>query len=390
MLIISFDSIGDSEYETLLKYPAFNAFAKQCAVFRGVSTVFLSNTYPVHTSVATGVLPHIHGVTSNTQPFPAASPSSQLSIWNCNENIIKAKTIWQAASRKGIKTAAVLWPVTAFSKTINYNMPEIRARPGKSQVLTSLKAGSVFLQLKLFLRHKKLMDGINQPNLDFFSTACMADILREKKPGLSLVHLTAYDSLCHEIGKGNPALEAIFMAMDKNLSVLLDAAGDDDIILFSDHSQINIHTVIDPNLELVNKKLIRQTDNGYLPGGSSCFFELCGGSAFFHAGSLNEDEIEKIRSCIKNSEGFNRFLTPGEINEAGITNTAFGFCAKAGYCYEIFGTEKKGNHGYPLDMNDYSVFYMVRGCGLKAGSVTQGGSLLDIAPLAAKQLDISL
>jgi len=390
MLIISFDSIGNSEYETLLKFPAFSAFAKQCAVFRGVSTVFLSNTYPVHTSVATGVLPHVHRVTSNTQAFPTASPSSQLSVWNCNENIIKAKTIWQAASQKGIKTAAVLWPVTAFSETIKYNMPEIRARPGKNQVLTSLKAGSFFLQLKLFLRHKKLMDGINQPNLDNFSTACMADILREKKPGLSLVHLTAYDSLCHEIGKDSLALGAAFKAMDKNLSVLLNAAGDDDIILFSDHSQVNIHAVIDPNLELVKRNLLRQTEGGYLPGENSCFFELCGGSAFFHAGSLNTDEVDRMRLFIKSSEGFCRFLTPGEMNESGMINAAFGFCANAGYCYEIFGTEKKGNHGYPLDMNDYSVFYMVRGCGLKAGSVTQGGSLLDIAPLAVKHLGISL
>ena len=388
MLIISYDAIGNDEFDRLLQYPVFNAFSKKCAVFRNVSTVFLSNTYPVHTSVATGVHPKEHGISSNTEAFPSAATASALSVWNCSEKMIRAKTIWQDAFKKGIKTAAVLWPVTGYSKTINYNMPEIRARPGKSQILTSLKAGSTFLQLKLFLRHRKLMDGLNQPNLDNFSAACMADILKKKKPGLALVHLTAYDSLCHDYGKGGAELETAFQALDKNLSLLLEAAGDDDIILFSDHSQLNIHTVIDPNLELVKRNLIKQTECGYLPGESGCFFELCGGSAFFHAGKTDENQISELRSCIEKSVGFRRFLTPEETDRAGMLKAAFGFCAKEGCCYEIFGTQKKGNHGYPLDMKNYTVFYMVKGCGLEAGSVVQDGSLLDIAALVRKRLNI--
>jgi len=394
MLIISYDAVGDNEFDRLLQYPAFNAFSKKCAVFRNVSTVFLSNTYPVHTSVATGVHPIDHGIISNTEAFPSASPASALSVWNCNENLIRVKTIWQEAYKKGIKTAAVLWPVTAFSKTINYNIPEVRARPGKNQIFTSLKAGSASLQLELYLRHRKLMDGLNQPNLDNFSTACMADILRKKKPGLALVHLTAYDSLCHDHGKKSAELETAFNALDKNLSVLLaaaDSVNEDDIILFSDHSQLNVHTVVDPNLELVRRNLIKQTPDGYLPGENNCFFELCGGSAFFRAGTLNEDHIKELRLYIEQNESFRRYLTQDEINQSGMCKSRqglFGFCAKEGYCYEIAGTVKKGNHGYPLDMNDYNVFYMAKGCGLEPNTVKKGGSLLDIAPLVRKRLGL--
>jgi hypothetical protein len=383
MLIISFDSFSDSEFDRLMQYPVFNAFSKQTSVFRNVSTVFFCNTYPVHTSVATGFLPNVHGVTSNIEAFPSKNP-----VWNCSEDLIKIKTIWQMASKNGIKTAAVLWPVTAFSKTINYNIPEIRARPGKSQLLTSLRAGTPILQFRLFLRHGRLLDGIKQPNLDSFSAACMADILKEKKPGLAFVHLTAYDSFCHDHGRDSGALETAFQAMDRNLGILLDAAGDDDIVLFSDHSQLNVHTVLDPNMELVRAALLQKTNDSYVSCDSGCFFECSGGSAFFHAGSLNAVLIEKMRFCIEKSEGFRRFLTSEEIHESGMGHTAFGFCAKAGFCYEVFGTEKKGNHGYPLDMSDYSVFYMVRGCGLKPGNAVYGGSLLDIAPLVIKRLGI--
>jgi len=381
MLIISFDSIGDSEFERLMLYPVFNAFSKQCAVYRDVSTVFLSNTYPVHTSVATGVLPNVHGITSNTEAFPSPNP-----VWNCNEKMIRAKTIWQMASQKKIKTAAVLWPVTAYSKTIRYNIPEVIPRPGKSQIWTSLKAGNPLLQLKMFFRHGKMLSGFKQPNLDNFSTACMTDILREKKCGLALIHLTAYDTLCHENGRNSAELETAFQALDKNLSALLDAAGDDDVILFSDHSQVNIHTVVDPNITLSDKGLINFKDGKYSPGENGCFFECCGGSAFFHSGKLKSDQIDEIRSITKKIEGFSRFLSSGELYESGLQYATFGFCAKTGFCYEITGSQKKGNHGFPLDIPDYSVFYMVRGCGLKPGSVNHGGSLLDITPLVFRNI----
>jgi len=385
MLIISYDSIGDTQFEKLVKYPAFNALSKQSAVFRGVSGVFLSNTYPVHTSVATGVHPREHGVTSNIEPFPSSKPA-----WNCDERSIRAKTIWQMAAEKGIKTAAVLWPVTAFSKSIKYNIPEVRALPGETQLKTSMKAGSPILQLIIFLRYGKIMKGYKQPDLDNFTAASSAEILRKKKPGLALVHFTAYDSFCHDHGPESAALDDALEAMDKNLKTLLDAAEsyEKDVIVFSDHSQIGVHTVIDPNINLVKEGLLNQDDSGYSAGESGCFFECAGGSAFFHAGKLSADQTGKIRIKTESSEGFRRMLSADEISVSGMEKAAFGFCAKAGYCYEPAGAVKKGNHGYPLDMDNYRVFYMAKGCGLAPGSVSHGGSLLDIAPLVIQHLNL--
>ena len=384
MLIISFDALGDSDFSQMATWPAFASLAGQSAVFRDVPSLFLSNTYPIHTSVATGVLPCRHGITSNTEPFPARHPR-----WRYDEREIHAKTLWQAAAEHGLGVAAVFWPVTAFAGTIRWNVPEVEARPGQNQVWTSLRAGSKLLQLRLFLRHHRLLDGLRQPRLDSFSTACMADILRAHKPGLALIHLTAYDTLCHQFGRGSSDLEEAFGAMDANLARLLDAAGEDeDIILFSDHSQINVHTVLDPNRLLVDMDLLRQGADGYICEEGVCFFECCGGSAFFHAGSLPPGRVDEIRLLVGQGEGFRRFLTADEMDESGMDRAAFGFCALAGYCYESYAPEKKANHGYPLDIPDYRVFYMVRGCGLHPGSITQGGSLLDIAPLAARRLGL--
>ncbi len=382
MLIISFDAVGDSEFERLTAYPAIASFARQAAIFRNVSTVFLSNTYPIHTSVATGVMPDVHGITSNTEPFPSPYP-----VWNSRETGIHARTIWQEAFESGIDTAAVFWPVTAFSKTIRYNIPEVLARPGKSQIITSLKAGSKLLQLSMFLRYRNMLNGIAQPGLDRFAVSCMADILRKYRPGLALIHLTAYDTLCHLHGQNSDGTAIAMEALDRSLALLLEAAGDEeDILIFSDHSQINVHTVIEPNKILVSLNLLTQEGGSCHPGKYGCFIECGGGSAFFHAGRLPFPQIDEVRKAIARSRGFRRFLTPEEMQVSGHKDIAFGFCAETGYCYEAAPSHEKATHGYPLDMPDYKVFYMVRGKNFTPGSISQGGSLLDIAPLVTASL----
>ena len=397
MLIISFDAVGSNEFERLVQYPTIAALRKQSALFLDVESVFPSSTYPVHTSVITGVAPGVHGVASNTEPFPSTNP-----IWNSNERDIRAQTLWQAAALHGIDTAAVLWPVTAHSKTIRYNIPEVRARPGKSQLLTSLAAGSAALQFKMYLRHRKLLDGIRQPNLDNFTTSCMVDILRENNPGLALVHLTAYDAFCHEYSKESERMGEACESLDRSLAALLGVAGSDrDVIVFSDHSQLSVHTPCDPNSALVEAGLLGRRGGGeYHMGPDGCFIECCGGSAFFHAGRLSASRIAEWRDRIGQSEGFRRFLTDAEMHNAGYggaersdaaqSGAAFGFCAKIGYSYETHMSDIKSNHGYPLDMPDYTVFYMARGSGFTPGSVIRGGSLLDIAPLAARMMKFKM
>ena len=386
MLIISFDAVGDSEFERLMEYPAFSTFSTQAATFRDVSTIFVSNTYPIHTSVVTGVMPKTHGLIANTEPFPVKYPE-----WNNRESMIRVKTLWQAAGEKGIETAAVFWPVTAYSKTVRYNIPEILPRPEKNQFVTSLNAGSKWLQIKMAFKYRKMLSGINQYRRDDLATACMTDILRTYKPGLALMHLTSFDSFCHKNGKDANPMKVALESLDRNLAQLLEAVGDDEkVILFSDHSQINIHTNLEPNNILVNLELMSRDNDTWRLGKSGCYIECCGGSAFFHAGKLSAGDVEVLRGSIEQSEGFRRFLTSEEMVESGYEAATFGFCAKAGYCYAAFSHGHKAEHGYPMDMPDYKVFYMARGFGLQPGSVTRGGSLLDIAPMASKSLGISL
>ena len=203
-----------------------------------------------------------------------------------------------------------------------------------------------------------------------------------------MVHLTCYDYFCHLHGRNPDKLAPAFASLDENLGLLLEAAGEDtSVIVFSDHAQLCVHTVLTPNDMLVSMGMLGAADGGYAPGSSGCFFECCGGSAFFHPGALDTADTGRVRAAAESSEGFSRFLTLDEMNGCGRGDLPFGYAAKPGYSLESVKTDIKGDHGYPLDTPDYTVFYAVSGKGFTPG-ISHGGSLLDIAPLAARVLDI--
>lgn len=385
LLIVSLDAVADNYFSQLAARPNFGAFAKKAAVYRAVSTVHLSNTYPVHTSVATGVLPGVHGLISNTAPFPSLHPQ-----WCYLEKDIKAQTLWQAAAKKGLCTAAVMWPVTAGAKSIKYNIPELLKQPQENQLLLNLKHGSKLLQIKQFLRHGHLLCGVQQPQLDSFTTACMADILRQKKPDFALVHLTAYDSLCHIHGIESPQLAAAYSSLDENLGTLLKAFGTGDVIVFSDHAQLPAQNPILPNQMLATAGHLPQNAQGeYVQNGKNpCFFECVGGSGFLHPGALLQKDIDNFKHQCTLLDGFNRFLSPEEMRQCGRANLPFGFAAKPGYSICAYAGGEKANHGYPPNYPNYKVFYLHKGQGAAAKS-QDGGSLLDIAPLAANILGLN-
>ena len=376
----------------LLTRPHFAALAAQSEITRGVSSVFLTNTYPVHASVVTGVTAAYHGQSNNTEAFPVRHPQRHYKASG-----LRVKTLWQAAAEKGLTVAAVLWPITGGAREIRWNVPELMAQPGESQVAINLRYGSKLLQIGLILRHRALMKDIGtQPGLDSFATACMTDILRRKNPDMALAHLTALDALCHRHGLDAPELEMALDSLDENLGKLLAAAGERDVILFSDHAQLNVEHLLFPNRLLETEGLLAKDAEGeYVRATAQCFFECSGGSAFFHPhgpecpNGPDEAQLLRIRAQTEVLEGFGRFLTFAEMRDCGRESLPFGFAARPGYACAAYPSEERGEHGYPTDYADYQVFYLLRTADTSPGTKT-GGSLLDIAPLAAQLLDLRM
>ena len=389
MIIISFDAVSDKVWkDNLSLFPNIAAFEKTAEVFLDVETVFLSNTYPTHCSIATGCIPNDHGLISNTEPFPSAHPH-----WMTDSSLLKKPALWQTAAEAGKTVASVLWPVTCGSPHIRYNIPEAHIRPGGNQLFANFKAGSKYLQLDMFRRFGKELDGEKQPALDRFTTSCAVDILTRKKPDLTFVHLICYDDFSHVYGSDSEEVNTAFKSLDENLGRLLEAAGEDmPVIIVSDHACLPVHTTLTPNDILVEMGLLKKCDGdklGYEYGEHNAFIECCGGSAFFHPGSLPKNVTMSVRDKVAGAEGFLRFLTQDEMHESGRGSLPFGYGLKEGYEADNLSIHQKGTHGYPVDMPDYRVFYAIRGNGFSPGKISYGGSILDIAPIAANLMGIS-
>ena len=352
VIVISFDGVTDTQFEKMANqpdlYPNIAKFKSEAIYRNGIKSIFVTNTYPIHTTIATGKLPSEHGVISN---FVETDKGR---IWAQLANLIKSETIWDVARKKGLTVASILWPVTCGAD-IKWNMPEVHIYGNENQVIQNLKYGSKIFQLQAFLKHGKNLKGIEPISLDDFTTSVACDLLKKKKPDLTLIHLLAFDSFSHMFGGQSGEIDEAKKSLDASLGRILEAANqmpEATIIAFSDHGHFDAFEMV--NLcEIFGENV----------------YEQCGGSAFLNPKQFSDGEsFSLIKSGIEienlaqfeNFPWFERFLTEQEMIESGYASVAtHGIAAKKGYC---FSDEKqhKSNHGYPVDYEDYNVFYAIR------------------------------
>ncbi len=80
----------------------------------GMITTFPSVTWPAHTSLITGTRPRTHGILANTT-YDRRTRQPVVYIGDpqlTKDQAIHAPTLYDAAHKSGLKTAAVIWPCT--------------------------------------------------------------------------------------------------------------------------------------------------------------------------------------------------------------------------------------------------------------------------------------
>ena len=115
LIIISLDSLGfrdiDEHREEL---PTLNKLVQGGTWVKKVQGIYPTLTYPSHTTIITGQYPSVHGIVNNTK----IQPERRSPDWYWYQKDVKSTTLYDLAHRKGLKTAAFLWPVTAGSRSL--------------------------------------------------------------------------------------------------------------------------------------------------------------------------------------------------------------------------------------------------------------------------------
>ncbi|TGD25065.1 alkaline phosphatase family protein [Companilactobacillus suantsaicola] len=407
LIIISLDSLGFRDIdEHRSELPTLNKLVESGTWVKKVQGIYPTLTYPSHTSIITGQYPNVHGIVNNTK----IQPERRSPDWFWYQKDVKSTTLYDLAHEKGLKTAAFLWPVTAGSK-ITYNLAEIFPnRIWTNQVLVSLKASSPLFILEMDKKYGKLRDGIKQPQLDEFITACAVDTIENKQPNLTLLHLVDMDSMRHRYGvRSDEAMQALHR-LDKHVKQVIDAtkrAGtfeDTNFVILGDHYQINVDKMIHLNTMFAKRGWLTAKPDQTFKKKWSVMAKTCDGSTYIY--TRNFDQMERLKELVASIEGVEKIYSAQEAAAMGADpNCTLMVEAKPGYYFtdesdrpqvvEKVSPEMMGNpdryqgvHGYHPQKTGYKTTVIFNGPMVKENQTVEKANLVDEAPTFAKLLGL--
>lgn len=376
LCIISLDACSNQDFQILKRYPNFASILPTSCVVEEVESIFVSNTYPIHTSIITGVEPAIHQIKDNAKVEPFASQGQ----WHWDYRDVKATSLFLEAKKAKKRVTNLFWPVTCYLP-IQENLPEYIASSNENQVIELLKRGTPYFLLKNYLKYRHLVNGIQQPELDDFTCAIAKDVLCKAKSDVVTIHLTDVDTQKHHYGINSQECKDALQRMDDRLGQLLEAAnGKYQFVIFSDHAQLDANINVDLNEKLKEHEL----DKTY-------WFHQVSGSAFLIILTTPSlEQKERLDSFFRSEKSIERMLTKEELRTSGFFNDAScGVSAVTGFEFNHKDHAHVGNHGYPLSKKEYTVFYLIYSPKVNHMQL-KNGSLYDLTAICATLIDIPL
>lgn len=407
LITVSYDAFSAADWEYAATLPSLASLIKNGSWSNKLKSVYPSLTYVVHSTIVTGCLPDRHGVYHNNPLQPFVDEKDQ--DWHWYRSYIKAPTIYDIARENGMDTASIMWPVTAKAG-IRYNLPEVAAVRGENQIIKVLRNGSPLFCLEMEVKFGKYRDGVNQPELDDFSTMCACETILKKKPELLLLHLIDVDDSKHKYGTASSETRAAIDRMDNRLGRIIKAVEDSGlsdstaIVVLGDHGQLDVHKKVHLNNLLFDEGLIWLQDGKYQ---WDAYIQSAGGSAYLH---IKEDVKEIEDRALKlladaleeNCCGIERILNRFEMDKMGAAKIADRMLeAKEGYSFEESLSDaiimdlklqdiRYATHGYSPNKNNYTSNIIVSGPGIRKNFYIGEMEMTDVAPTLAAILGLTM
>lgn len=415
LVVISVDVMVTEDLELLSTLPNFKEFISKGSRINRIHTVYPSLTHPVHASIITGCTPGKTGIVNNNE-FAVGELNH---TWFNHLNQIQCPTIFHAAHRAGLTSAASRWPLTAGGgDVIDYIVPEIMDKDlvGTMDIAEVYKnLGSSPIMDDIVLPNLPILNNNLRPNYDEFSVACTVDIIKKYKPNLIFTHLGMVDAARHENGLFNDRVDDALCLTDKWLGDIVDAletAGiseETDIIVLSDHGHLEVERMMCLNVFLVNNGFIRLGEKGeiidwdaYIMGGGLSAQVFLNNPNDLLMKSRVYDLLMKMAGS--GIYGFSEVLTSEEVNKRYGLYGDFSFVIETDG-FTAFHDDWLGPAVRYYDESDYKYGhsqhghmphkrpqppFLVVGPSFKSQIVIEEGSILDECPTFARIFGLSL
>lgn len=366
------DALASDAPATLRRLKAEGAWAE------GVEPVVPPVTYPNHATLATGVRPLRHGISTNV----ALDPPGE---WRFYAEHLRATPLWEAVRARGGRVAALSWPVTVGAD-IDLLVPEYfrYGLPGDAPLLDALCRPPGLL--------RRLVGSGPAPDrrrgLDDFLAGSAETLLREDRPDLLMLHLVDLDHAQHESGPGSPEARSTLEAEDRRLGRLLAALPQGAVlVLASDHGFTPVREDISVPVLMqrtgLGERFLAEAAGGY-----------CGLS---WKGEPDEAVLAQALATLAAVPEIARVLTRADLDAVG----AFPGAALALESRDarVFSSRKegplvgpsrnKGAHGFDPRRPDQQAAFFAWGRGVRPGRLPRL-RMIDVAPTVAGLLDVRL
>lgn len=405
VMVVSIDGLRPDYYlqpdRHGLKVPTLRALVAAGASAEGMRSVFPTLTYPAHTSLVTGVAPLRHGVFLNDAPDPLLRFGLR---WYADD--VRARTLYQAAEEKGLRTALVFWPV-ALGARADAVLPEFWR--GDRDDLKLLRAVST----------PGLVHGVEERFPDFrFDTPpntrdqdltdVAVHLIGSLRPHLLLLHMIQVDHVHHEAGLDTPEARAAVENADAQLGRIVAALQEAGLwertalFVVSDHGFASVETRLRPAVLLERAGLLTVDERGRMSDWKAA--AVCGGGVcevvLKDPGdtATRQKVLDIFQPLARDpASGIGRLYGPEET--ARLSPDAGAFIVLEAAPGFAFGDWSAGEfrepasmpagHGYSPDRSDQYASFVVAGAGVKHKRLERV-SILDVAPTIAFLLGLDL
>jgi predicted AlkP superfamily pyrophosphatase or phosphodiesterase len=375
-----------------LKLPNLTEFRDRGATSTGLTGVFPTVTYPSHTTMVTGRAPAEHGIISNTLFDPERKMNG---AWYWYAELIKVPTLWDAARKQGLTTAAVGWPVTVGAR-IDHNFPEYGAPRTLNDVLLLRALATAGLVPEFEKAHGPI--SMAGEHFDDLLSSIAAFMIERYKPHLLLVHLVDLDHDQHGHGPESPealrTLEQIDGAIGK-IRKAVQAAGagaETSWIVVSDHGFFPVEKAFHPEA-LLNSLGLSARVAAHRNGGSAAF--VVRDPKDLEAQDAVMKSLKKLKD--EGQYGIDRILERGELAQLKAYPHAFaavsmssGWTAGSGRSGPLVtpSGDTRGTHGYLPGPEALESTFVAFGPGIRPRQLPKG-NLTDVAATAANLLGLA-
>ena len=361
-------------------------------------------TWPNHTALITGVDASAHHVMANGR-IEFATPGGPAAVkpWVPKDELVNARTLYEAAAEKGMTTGQVDWVAIYGAKDVQWQF-------GEKPEWTSPIVQDLVHQGVLTQEQVERFNTSSPAWRDQIWTDAAIDILIHHTPNLLLFHLLQTDTLQHEYAPMTSAAYAAYAYADTQLTRLVDAAraaGLLDRITFviaSDHGFGSVKHAIRPNTVLAQRGILTKQDGKYTGG---AWFLPEGGEAslYIRDKTLRAKLVPELKTYFSSMPGVDGAFTNDEAQALGIpvigaTDQAPDLYLTASRDYAFWGGEDgpltqdaypvTGSHGYSNKDPEMQALFVASGDHIRAGVDLGTITNLRVAPTIAKLLGVSL